>query len=129
MGHRDLALQLEGFSLTTAEILYRLPDHPSLIQSYVWQDYDQSPLFPRLKEFLDFWSHNLEGRLYRIRVAHKSLIQPREFRFISRTCSCINRNRRDLHARSTLVGLGTLQIRIRPRIALHSREAHLFPCH
>jgi uncharacterized protein Usg len=84
MGHRDLALQLEGFSLTTAEILYRLPDHPSLIQSYVWQDYDQSPLFPRLKEFLDFWSHNLEGRLYRIRVAHKSLIQPREFRFISR---------------------------------------------
>jgi uncharacterized protein Usg len=83
MGHGDLVLQLKGFSLTTAEILYRLPDHPSLIQSYVWQDYDQSPLFPRLKGFLDFWSKNLEGRLYRVRVAHKNLIHPREFSFIS----------------------------------------------
>ena len=83
MGRGDLALQLEGFSLTTAEILYRLPDHPALIQSYVWQDYDQSPLFPRLKKFLDFWSRNLEGRLYRIRVAHKSLIHPREIDFIT----------------------------------------------
>ena len=25
--------QLEGFSLTTAEILYRLPDYPRLLQS------------------------------------------------------------------------------------------------
>lgn len=83
MGQGDFALQLKGFSLTTAEILYRLPDHPSLIQSYVWQDYDQSPLFPKLKGFLDFWSRNLEGRLYRVRVAHKNLIQPREFNLIS----------------------------------------------
>lgn len=81
MGKGDLALQLKGFSLTTAEILYRMPDHPSLIQTFVWQDYDQSPLFPRLKGFLEFWSRNLEGRLYRVRVAHKGLIQPREFRF------------------------------------------------
>lgn len=82
MGRGDFALQLEGFSLTTAEILYRFPDHPVLIQSYVWQDYDQSPLFPRLKEFLDFWSRNLEGQLYRVRVTHKNLIQPREFSFV-----------------------------------------------
>ena len=83
MGHKELALQLGGFSLTTAEILYRLPDHPTLIQSYVWQDYDQSPFFPKLKGFLDFWSRNLEGRLYRVRVAHKGLIAPREFSFVS----------------------------------------------
>lgn len=81
MGQSDLALQLKGFALTTAEILYRLPDHPSLIQSYVWQDYDQSPLFPRLKGFLVFWSRNLEGRLYRVTVAHKALIQPHELKF------------------------------------------------
>ncbi len=30
-----LVRQLEGFSLTTAEILYRLPDYPRLLQSYV----------------------------------------------------------------------------------------------
>jgi len=83
MAHADFAAQLRGFSLTTAEIFYRMPDHPSLIQSYVWQDYDLHPLFPRLKEFLDFWSKNLDGRLYRIRVAHKALIHPREFDFVA----------------------------------------------
>ena len=74
--------QLTGFSLTTAEILYRLPDHPSLLQSYIWQDYDEHPRFPRLRTFLDFWSRNLDGKLYRVRVAHKRLITPAELRLV-----------------------------------------------
>lgn len=82
MSHGELSAQLRGFSLTTAEIFYRMPDHPSLLQSYVWQEYDVHPLFPRLKEFLNFWSRNLDGQLYRIRVAHKALIHPREFRLV-----------------------------------------------
>ena len=57
--------QLEGFALTTAEILYRLPDHPKLLQSYLWQDYDLVPRFPKLTDFLGFWSTNLDGALYR----------------------------------------------------------------
>ena len=80
MADRDVLAQLQGFSLTTAEILYRLPDHPSLLQTYVWQEYDLHPRFPRLKAFLEFWSANLEGQLYRITVAHKRLISPRELR-------------------------------------------------
>ena len=79
----DFEKQLRGFSLTTAEILYRLPDHPSLLQSYLWQDYDLHPRFPKLKEFLDFWSSNLDGALYRVRVAHKALITPREIRIVT----------------------------------------------
>ena len=75
--------QIEGFSLTTAEILYRLPDHPKLLQSYIWQDYDMAPRFPRLAGFLDFWAANLDGTLYRIRVAHSRLIQPAEFSFVA----------------------------------------------
>ena len=67
----DFRAQLTGFSLTTVEILYRMPDHPSLLQSYVWQDYDIHPRFPRLMQFLDFWSRNLDGKLYRVTVAHK----------------------------------------------------------
>jgi uncharacterized protein Usg len=74
--------QLGGFSLTTAEILYRLPDHPSLLQSYIWQEYDVHPRFPRLRTFLDFWSHNLEGRLFRVTVAHKKLIAPAELHLL-----------------------------------------------
>ena len=74
--------QIEGFSLTTAEILYRLPDHPKLLQSYVWQDYDLAPRFPKLSDFLDFWATNLDGTLYRVRVAHRRLIAPAEFSFV-----------------------------------------------
>ncbi|MBN9279480.1 MAG: protein usg [Hyphomicrobium sp.] len=80
MADRDARAQLQGFSLTTAEILYRLPDHPSLLQTYVWQEYDLHPRFPRLMAFLGFWTANLEGRLFRITVAHKALISPRELR-------------------------------------------------
>ena len=79
---RDFRAQLTGFSLTTAEILYRMPDHPSLLQTYVWQDYDIHPRFPRLKQFLDFWSRNLDGRLFRVTVAHKKLITPAELRLV-----------------------------------------------
>jgi uncharacterized protein Usg len=74
--------QLKGFSLTTAEILYRMPDHPQLLQSYVWQDYDLAPRFPKLLSFLYFWSSNLDGALYRVRVAHQKLISPREFNYV-----------------------------------------------
>jgi uncharacterized protein Usg len=77
-----LLRQLEGFSLTTAEILYRLPDYPRLLQSYVWQEYDLAPRFPRLTDFLGFWTTNLDGALYRVRVAHRRLIAPQEFNFI-----------------------------------------------
>lgn len=73
--------QLQGFSLTTAVILYRLPDHPKPLQSYLWQDYDLAPRFPRLTDFLDFWSSNLDGALYRVRIAHRRLIAPAEFSF------------------------------------------------
>jgi uncharacterized protein Usg len=75
--------QIAGYSLTTAEILYRLPDHQELLQSYVWQDYDLAPRFPKLTDFLDFWDANLEGPLYRVRVAHKKLISPTEFSFVA----------------------------------------------
>jgi len=75
--------QLEGFSLTTAEILYRLPDYPRLLQTFIWQDYDVAPYFPKLVDFLDFWAANLDGPLYRVRVAHRRLIAPQEFRFVA----------------------------------------------
>jgi len=76
----DFVRQLEGFSLTTAEILYRIPDHPALLQTYVWQDYDLAPKFPALMKFLAFWPDRLDGPLHSVRVAHTSLIKPAEIR-------------------------------------------------
>ena len=72
--------QLEGYSLTTAEILYRLPDHPSLLQSYIWQEYDLFPHFPALKAFLDFWARALDGPLFKVTVGHSRLIKPAELK-------------------------------------------------
>lgn len=83
MTDRGFSAQLAGFSLTTAEILYRMPDHPSLLQSYIWQEYDVAPKFPRLQSFLDFWSRNLEGQLFKIMVAHRKLIGPAEMRLVA----------------------------------------------
>ena len=75
--------QLAGCSLTTAEILYRLPDHPALLQSFIWQEYDVHPRFPRLLGFLDFWQRNLDGKLYRVTVAHRNLIGPTELKMLA----------------------------------------------
>ncbi|MDB5451544.1 MAG: usg protein probable subunit of phosphoribosylanthranilate isomerase [Caulobacteraceae bacterium] len=68
--------QLEGYGLTTAEILYRMPDHLALLQSYIWQDYDLFPAFPELKKFLDFWETCLDGPLVKVTVGHQKLIKP-----------------------------------------------------
>jgi uncharacterized protein Usg len=75
-----LRLQLRGYRLTTAEILYHLPDHPHLLQSYLWQEYDLAPNFPALHKFLDFWSHNLDGKLHSVQVAGQQLIQAPKLR-------------------------------------------------
>ncbi|MGE0768815.1 MAG: usg protein [Hyphomicrobiaceae bacterium] len=83
MRGRDFADELAGYSLTTAEILYRLPDYPSLLQSYIWQDYDLHPSLPRLREFLDFWTGNLDGSLYQVRVASARLLKPRDVRCLA----------------------------------------------
>lgn len=82
----DFQKQLEGYGLTTAEILYRMPDHPALLQTYLWQEYDLYPQFPNLHRFLDFWSHRLDGVLHTITVAHRGLIRPAEFRIARDVC-------------------------------------------
>jgi uncharacterized protein Usg len=79
--HGDFARQLQDYRLTTAEIIYHIPDHPSLLQTYVWQDLDLAPRFPILNKFLHFWEARLEGKLYMVKVAHQALINPGEFHY------------------------------------------------
>ncbi len=68
--------QVDGYSLTTAEILYRMPDALSLLQSYVWQEYDLAPEFPKLWKFLRFWERELDGPIHSVRVASAQLLRP-----------------------------------------------------
>ena len=76
----SLALQLKDYRLTTAEILYRLPDHPGILQSYIWQEFDIAPRFPVLHKFLDFWHRELDGEVHSVRVASARLIKPPSYR-------------------------------------------------
>jgi uncharacterized protein Usg len=68
------------FGLTTAQILYRMPDHLDLLQEFVWQQYDTFPRFPALGKFLDFWEERIEGPIFSVTVAHARLITPAEIR-------------------------------------------------
>jgi len=75
-----LALQLRDYRLTTAEILYHMPDHPDLLQTYIWQALDLAPRFPELHKFLTFWQKNLDGKLHSVRVGSSELIRPAQVR-------------------------------------------------
>lgn len=72
--------QLDGYRITTAEILYHMPDHPELLQTYLWQDLDLAPTFPVLNKFLDFWNRSLDGRLHSVRVGHTGIISAGEWK-------------------------------------------------
>ena len=79
MNH-DMEMMLKGYGLTTAQIFYRLPDHPVVLQSYVWQEYDLAPDFPEMKGFLKFWQEKLDGPLHSVRYVHRRLISATEWR-------------------------------------------------
>ena len=80
MKNREIELMLSGHGLTTANILYHMPDFHSMLQTYVWQDYDIAPDFPKLHGFLDFWTANLDGPLHSVQYCHRKLISPGEWR-------------------------------------------------
>ena len=82
MASSDFARQIAGYGLTTAGILYRMPDHPAILPACVWQDYDLAPRFPELNRFLDFWQAKLDGKLFRVTVSHKDLIGPADLRAV-----------------------------------------------
>jgi uncharacterized protein Usg len=83
MSMSDLKPELGDYRLTTAEIIYHLPDHPALLQSFIWQKLDLAPDFPKLRRFLEFWSRNIEGKLHSVKVSQaRSTVRPR-FRHVT----------------------------------------------
>ncbi len=83
MASTDFVRQLEGYGLTTANILYRMPDYPAMLQTFVWQHYDLAPHFPELQRFLEFWQRELDGPLHSVTVAHKRLVSAAECRMVA----------------------------------------------
>jgi len=81
--HIETEMMLKGYGLTTAQILYHLPDHPHIIQTFIWQHYDLAPKFPALYRFLDFWKERLDGPLHSVTYTHRRLIAASEWRNVS----------------------------------------------
>jgi uncharacterized protein Usg len=82
MTSADFRRQIDGYGLTTAQIFYRRPDHPWLLQWYLWQNYDRCPQFPELQRFLAFWQSSLDGDVHSVTVAHSGLLKPAELRAV-----------------------------------------------
>jgi len=72
----DLARRLGGERLTTAEVLYYLPDHPALLQRFLWQTLDRSPDYPRIRRFLDYWRREIRAVIHSVEVAGGGLVGP-----------------------------------------------------
>jgi len=72
----DLVRQLDGYRLATAEIVYHMPDHPGLLQTFIWQHLDIAPHYPELRRFLDFWVKNIEAKIHSVTVGRTKIITP-----------------------------------------------------
>ena len=77
---QDFSVQLTGRRLTTAEVLYYIPAHPQLLQSFLWQTLDQAPDFPRIHRFLDFWRREIDAVIHSVSVGGVDLIAPAKVR-------------------------------------------------
>ena len=81
MGTDDFAVQLKGGRLTTAEVLYYMPDHPKLLQSFLWQTLDVAPDYPRVHRFLDYWRREIQAVIHSVRLSTAGLVIPATVRF------------------------------------------------
>ena len=75
-GLSELALRLRGWRLATAEVVYYLPDHPSLLQSFIWQTLDLAPQYPRLHRFLNFWRREIDAVIHSVQLATGETLAP-----------------------------------------------------
>ena len=78
----EIERQLNGYRLTMAEIIYRVPDHLDLLQTYVWQALGLAPKFPELNKFLSFWEREIEGPLYAVKVPNTEILKPARTRHV-----------------------------------------------
>ena len=79
----ETGLMLKGYGLTTAEFFYRMPDYESVLNTFVWQDYDLAPDHPRLFRFIEFWQDQIEGPLHSVRFVHRRMISPGSWRTVA----------------------------------------------
>ncbi len=79
----EFALRLQGWRLATAEVLYYMPDHPALLQSFTWQTLDLAPSYPRIHKFLEFWRAEIQAVIHSVRLASGEELAPAKVRNVA----------------------------------------------
>ncbi len=79
----ETELMLKGYGLTTAEFIYHMPDHPHVLNTFLWQDYDLAPDHDRMFKFIAFWQREIEGPLHSVRFTHRKMISAGEWRHVT----------------------------------------------
>ncbi|MGP9791377.1 usg protein [Roseinatronobacter sp. NSM] len=82
MDTSPVELMLKGYGLTTAEMIYRMPDHMHVLNTFVWQEYDLAPDYPRLFDFIEFWQASIDGPLHCVRFTHRKQLRAGEWRHV-----------------------------------------------
>ena len=73
---RDFLARIHGAGLITTEILYYMPAHRTLLQSFVWQTLDLAPRYPRIHQFLNFWRQEIDAVIHSVTLASGETIAP-----------------------------------------------------
>ena len=84
MEHEEFGKRLDGWRMTTAEVLYYMPDHPKLLQSFVWQTLDLAPRYPRIQQFLEFWRREIEAVIHSVQIASGQHLAPAQVQAATR---------------------------------------------
>ena len=113
--------------LTTTEILYPMPGHPALRQSFVWQKHDLAPAFPELTLFLDCWKREIEGALHSVCVANAALIKPAELRCANGVFCCIEAPVERVRSSRFPTLMPPIDGRLATNLLLHRPEADSAP--
>jgi len=65
-------------------VLYFLPDYNSIIQEFVFQQYDLLPEYPKLSKFIRFWKRNIEAEIHSVGIASTF----NEYKYIWKNSTC-----------------------------------------
>ena len=66
----------QGYVAVFVDVLYYLQDKPSLLNEFFWETLDIKPKFPRVKKFLDFWEHEIDGRIKKVTISARPPLRP-----------------------------------------------------
>lgn len=72
-------LILNKIQIITIDILYWMPDHPHILQQFVWQTEDQIPEYLRAKKFLNYWKNNIDAKIHQICIAQNEKYLSQKF--------------------------------------------------